>query len=284
MSSSHTMRSGLVVALGIILAWAATGLSTAPAVAAPPTEETYELLIFSNPVAGTEAQYNEWYDRQHAPDVVAVPGFLSAQRYVLSDQQLRGDAKGPTKYLIVFRIKTSDLAAVYAEVARRNRDKLIVQSSTFDLKTARSYTYRAITLPEDGAGGDAVPATSAPAEHYIQLVFSDAAPGKDEAFNRWYNEQHASHVASTLGFQSWQRYQLADTQLAPGPTEGGYLVIFDITTRDARAVFDQFKGIAPSPASGPGENGHILAGYTYKAIGPLIDGDRVRAERAATSK
>lgn len=266
----------------VTLALAAVSASSSWAADA---ESTYDLMVFSNPVAGTEAEYNTWYDKQHAPDVVSVPGFVSAQRYVLSDQQLRPDAKGPTKYLVVFKIRTRDIASVYAEVGRRNREKLIAQSATFDRDSARNYTYRAITPLKSGARGDAASAAKGEKSEYLQLVFSDAAPGKEQAFNRWYNQQHAPMVASTPGFQSWQRFELAATQLAPGPTEGAYLVVFNIASTDVKAVFDSFRTLAikPGPAANPGDTGHILAGYTYKAIGPLIMGDQVRAERAAHS-
>src|SRR5579862_1542730 len=61
--------------------------------------ETYYFLVFSNPVAGTENEYNKWYTEQHQLDVVSVPGFVTAQRYVLSENQLRISQPLP-KYLV----------------------------------------------------------------------------------------------------------------------------------------------------------------------------------------
>ena len=52
------------------------------------TTETYYFFVFSNPVAGHEDEYNKWYNEQHAPDVVAVPGFVTAQRFVKNDLPL----------------------------------------------------------------------------------------------------------------------------------------------------------------------------------------------------
>jgi hypothetical protein len=273
-----------IASLALVLGWVIVTCGYSPASIAALPPQTYYLLVFSNPVAGTEAEYNDWYDKQHAPDVVSVPGFVSAQRYIVSDEQLRPGAQAPTRYLVVFRIETDNLGEVYAEVNRRNREHLIAQSDTFDRTSARNYTYRAITAVHDGARGDAAMAHDGrPTEHYLQLVFSDAAAGKDSLFNRWYDTEHAPQVASTPGFESWQRARLAETQLAPGTTEGGYLAMFNIVTTDVRAVFDQFRQLPATKASNPGDNGRILAGYTYKAIGPLLDGTRIRAERAAKS-
>ena len=50
--------------------------------------ETYYFFVFSNPVAGHEDEYNNWYNEQHAPDVVFIPGFVTAQRFVKTDLPL----------------------------------------------------------------------------------------------------------------------------------------------------------------------------------------------------
>jgi hypothetical protein len=38
-------------------------------------------LVFTNPVAGKEAEFDDWYNQTHVPDVLDVPGVVSAQRY-----------------------------------------------------------------------------------------------------------------------------------------------------------------------------------------------------------
>jgi hypothetical protein len=61
----------LVVIFGLLLA--ASAMYSA-------ATETYYYFVFSNPVAGHEDEYNKWYNEQHAPDVVAVPGFVTKKR------------------------------------------------------------------------------------------------------------------------------------------------------------------------------------------------------------
>src|SRR5438270_12589523 len=72
-------RLKLLVILGLLFTFAAA-CSAAP--------ETYYFLVFSNPVAGHEDEYNKWYDTQHAQDVVAIPGFQTAQRFVKTELPL----------------------------------------------------------------------------------------------------------------------------------------------------------------------------------------------------
>ena len=38
-------------------------------------------LVFTNPVKGKEREFNEWYDTVHVPEVLGIPGVLSAQRF-----------------------------------------------------------------------------------------------------------------------------------------------------------------------------------------------------------
>lgn len=44
---------------------------------------TFHVLIFTNPVAGREAEFHEWYETTHLDDVLATAGFTAAQRFGL---------------------------------------------------------------------------------------------------------------------------------------------------------------------------------------------------------
>jgi len=41
----------------------------------------YTFVVLTNPTSSKEAEYNEWYNKQHIPDVLNVPGFVAAQRF-----------------------------------------------------------------------------------------------------------------------------------------------------------------------------------------------------------
>ncbi|NED90919.1 hypothetical protein G3I76_63920, partial [Streptomyces sp. SID11233] len=40
------------------------------------------LLVFTDPQPGREEEFNAWYDEVHLPDVLGVPGYTAAQRFV----------------------------------------------------------------------------------------------------------------------------------------------------------------------------------------------------------
>ncbi|MDA3630739.1 hypothetical protein OU415_35305 [Saccharopolyspora sp. WRP15-2] len=76
----------------------------------------YKFVVFTKPIEGREAEYNEWYDDQHVPDVLNVPGFVAAQRFRLaSDQRMPGPLEW--EYLAIYEIETDDLKESLAILA-----------------------------------------------------------------------------------------------------------------------------------------------------------------------
>src|ERR1700751_1221724 len=92
------------------------------------------LLSFTNSVAGREDEFNRWYDERHVPDLLAVPGFVSAQRFALTDAN--GRVKRGWTYLAMYERETDDPDALMAEVRSRLGTEAMPVSDTLDSKTA----------------------------------------------------------------------------------------------------------------------------------------------------
>jgi hypothetical protein len=246
------------------------------------TSETYYFFVFSNPVAGHEDEYNRWYDQQHVPDVVAIPGFVSAQRFVKNELPLYRmvDLQVP-KYLVLYKIVTDDVEAVFREVNRRLQTGETVMSPTFDRTTSVSYVYRPFRPEIKGVGGEPEGSKPGPKNVYIQVVFTAMFEGKEREFNQFYDDHHAPELASIPGFVSAQRMILARPSNASIPATK-YLALFRVETSDLAAV----KEIASRPAftSSPAFDTRATRGYTFRAIGPVIDGEHVRATRARSGR
>lgn len=93
----------------------------------------YTLVVLSNPTAGKEAEYNEWYNKVHVPDVLRVPGFIAAQRFKLAGPQLN-DAPRPHRYLALYEIETDDVQASMDELRKRVGTADMVISDAIDMK------------------------------------------------------------------------------------------------------------------------------------------------------
>lgn len=104
----------------------------------------YTFLAMTNPVAGKEAEFNEWYDTHHIPDVVNVPGFVSGQRFRLADSQFGGEGSKIYKYLALYEIETDDIAATIKELRARGGTADIVPSDAIDMKTVGTFMFTPI--------------------------------------------------------------------------------------------------------------------------------------------
>ena len=64
------------------------------------------LLVVETNCADTarEAEFNEWYDKTHLPDVLETPGFVSATRYENTEP-----AAGKAKFLATYEIETDNI-------------------------------------------------------------------------------------------------------------------------------------------------------------------------------
>lgn len=72
------------------------------------------MVVFTNPVsADAEDEYNEWYDNIHLADVVAIDGFVSAQRFRVVDvEAVAAGSDSAHRYLALYEVESDDLNAV----------------------------------------------------------------------------------------------------------------------------------------------------------------------------
>jgi hypothetical protein len=96
--------------------------------------KTYRMLVFSQPTAGNDVPYNDWYEHEHVSDVLRVSGFISGQRF----ERIAGseDMMGLPPFLVEFELRSADLAATGSEIGARIRDGRTRMSPSFDGKRA----------------------------------------------------------------------------------------------------------------------------------------------------
>jgi hypothetical protein len=104
----------------------------------------YTFVVMTNPTAGKEAEFNEWYNKQHIPDVLNVPGFVSGQRFRIADAQTSREAGKGYKYLAIYEIETDDLAGVLKELRARGGTSEIVASDAIDMKNVGAFVFTPI--------------------------------------------------------------------------------------------------------------------------------------------
>ncbi len=63
--------------------------------------------VYSNPVPGKEAEFNDWYTNVHLDEVLKIDGFVSAQRFQLAEPQVVDDQ--PYRYMAMYEIENDNI-------------------------------------------------------------------------------------------------------------------------------------------------------------------------------
>lgn len=75
-------------------------------------------IVFSNPLQGRDEESNQWYENVHIPQLLAVPGMLSAQRYTLRDAAMYhapGGRPPDHRYAIIYEME-GDVEAIMQKI------------------------------------------------------------------------------------------------------------------------------------------------------------------------
>lgn len=103
----------------------------------------YKLIVLTNAVDGQDDSFNEWYDKRHLADVVALPGFVGAERFQVAAGH--GEEGSPHwGYLAIYEIETDDLKAALAEMNARAGTDAMPLSPALDMTTVWSVPFEPV--------------------------------------------------------------------------------------------------------------------------------------------
>jgi hypothetical protein len=136
-------------------------------------------------------EFHDWYDLEHVPERLRIPGFLNAERWI--------DVKNPKVSVATYDLETVDFlqSPPYTAIAGAN-------SSPWTKRTAK---FRKGIMRYEGEQlfpGDSVAAKDAAA---ILLVAMNVASEHEAEFNEWYNTEHIPALGNVRGTLSARRYR-----------------------------------------------------------------------------
>jgi hypothetical protein len=145
-------------------------------------------MDFSNVDAG---EFNDWYDTEHIPERQRVPGFLTLQRWIGSEN--------PRQSVATYDL---DSPAVLQSPAYRaiGGENLSPWSKRVTAKVERLLRYEG----EQILPGDAIAPANAGG---LLLVGMTPAPDVEAAFNAWYDREHVPALANVPGVLRARRYR-----------------------------------------------------------------------------
>jgi hypothetical protein len=179
-------------------------------------------MVFSSPAAGREEDYDQWYEEVHLAEALAVPGYVGARRYRLSPDQPPGMPPAPADRLTVYELDRPPAEAL-AELAARLESGAISPPDSIDTGSIRSWAY---SLIASASGSEDFEARRHP---HLAVALSRPAPGRDDDYNRWYDEVHLGEALSLPGHVAAHRYRLSEFQLPDmALPPSGYLAIYEL--------------------------------------------------------
>jgi hypothetical protein len=99
----------------------------------------YSMVVQSKALDGKDAEYNEWYDKQHFGDICAIPGVTGGRRL---EQVMTVAGEPGLKYLAIYDIETDDIGALMAEMGRRGAEGLMPISDALDAPASQLWIYK----------------------------------------------------------------------------------------------------------------------------------------------
>jgi hypothetical protein len=143
-----------------------------------------------SPVA--EDEFHDWYDTEHIPERLAVPGFLNAERWIgISNPQLS-----------VALYDLDEVGVLHSEPYRKVGG---ANGSPWTKRITGRVKHLLRLEGEQIKPGDRLaPVGDAAA---ILLISMNVAPEHEAEFNAWYNEEHLDALAGVPGVLSARRYR-----------------------------------------------------------------------------
>jgi len=102
---------------------------------------SYKFVVLTNAIEDQDDVFNEWYDKQHLADLLAIPGFENAHRYRVIGA---GDTKPQWRYLAIYEIETDDIEATIAEMYARSGTGTMPLSPALDMATVYAMPFEPI--------------------------------------------------------------------------------------------------------------------------------------------
>ena len=207
------------------------------------------LVVLTNPAnEAAEDAYNDWYTNVHVPDVLAVPGYVSATRYRAFD----GWQVFDQKYLSIYELEVRDLAhlqEVSDEHMRRiaNNEMRRSPDNVMDRNTMRALYYA-----ETGPRHTGPHMQSGMLNSVFMAYSSPSSSEREQEFHEWYENTHLPEILALPGFLAAQRFSATSINMVNQPwvTEHGYLAIYEHSASDLDTYNASFATVVAGIRSG----------------------------------
>ena len=100
----------------------------------------YKFIVISSPIEGGVEEFNRWYSARHLPDMLAVPGIVSAERGQIAAGTTE-DVSAVPRYVATYEIESDDIAATLTDLNSRADTEAMQMSETIDRTSITTIVY-----------------------------------------------------------------------------------------------------------------------------------------------
>ena len=164
----------------------------------------------------------DWYDNEHGPARLTVPGFNKGVRYKATD------GATPT-WLAIYDLDSAAIgfSEPYKALVANHTPRDNANISRAQHLNRRIYDFINVT--------SSPAATTFPTKFAVVVTFR-IQPELDAEFNKWYDEEHIPMLSKVTGFVRVRRYKLVDSAQLAGPVPEApvhnYLTLYDADADD----------------------------------------------------
>ncbi len=139
-------------------------------------------------------EFHDWYDQEHIPERLSVPGFLNAERWI--------DVENPNIHVATYDLASHDVlrSPPYCAVSGGNQSPWTKRVTSISRRLLRFEGSQIVpgdlTAPEGASG--------------LLMAAITPAPGTEAEFTAWYNEEHLPQLAAVPGVLAARRFEAGD--------------------------------------------------------------------------
>lgn len=151
------------------------------------------LVVWTDIAAEHEADFNEWYDKEHIPQLLGVPGFLTGRRYQA--------VEGTPRYIAIYQLADENVLKSDAFRAVRETPTAWTKKITPHFCNTQRGVFRQIF------SHGAEPQTAA---EFVLTVRLNTPADHEKEFNAWYDEDHVPALVGVPGVYCARRYEAVE--------------------------------------------------------------------------
>jgi hypothetical protein len=157
------------------------------------------LMVWADVPANKEDEFNRWYNEEHLPERMAIPGFLSGARY----EALKG---GP-KHLAYYELESAAVLETPAyKKVQANPTEWTKRAGPGAIAT--TFIRNVYTMIHPQAVTPTI--ADAPMAPVLQIGRMSVPPAVDSAFNTWYNTVYVPNYEKVPGVIRGRRYRAVE--------------------------------------------------------------------------